>query len=95
MKRHALGFVCSVAVALAAGPVPAFASGEATRVGDVDTTFRVVGRNDKIVVDRYDDPRVDGVSCYLSRANPAACPRPSGWPPTQAGFPSPAARLGR
>ena len=26
------------------------------------------GRNDKIVVDRYDDPKVSGVSCYLSRA---------------------------
>ena len=40
-----------------------------TRVGDVSTTFRVVGPNDKIVVDRYDDPKVDGVSCYVSRAD--------------------------
>ena len=28
----------------------------------------MLGRNDKIVVERYDDPKVDGVSCYLSRA---------------------------
>ena len=41
---------------------------EATRVGQVDTTFKLLGRNDRIVVDRYDDPRVDGVSCYVSRA---------------------------
>ncbi len=41
---------------------------DATRVGEVDTTFRLVGRNDRIVIDRYDDPRVDGVSCYVSRA---------------------------
>ena len=34
----------------------------------MDTTFRLVGRNDRVVVDRYDDPRVDGVSCYVSRA---------------------------
>jgi CreA protein len=27
-----------------------------------------VGRNDRIVVDRYDDPKALGVSCYLSRA---------------------------
>ncbi len=47
--------------ALAAGDDP-------TRVGDVSTTFRVIGRNDRIVVDRYDDPRVDGISCYVSRA---------------------------
>src|SRR5436305_5522972 len=41
---------------------------DAHRVGDVDTTFRLLGRNDRIVVERYDDPRVDGVSCYMSRA---------------------------
>ena len=38
------------------------------RIGDVSTTFRLLGRNDRIVVDRYDDPRVPGVSCYVSRA---------------------------
>ncbi len=44
------------------------AADDPTRVGDVSTTFRVLGRNDKIVVDRYDDPRVPGASCYVSRA---------------------------
>ena len=39
-----------------------------TRIGAVDITFRLVGRNERVVVDRYDDPRVDGVSCYVSRA---------------------------
>ena len=39
-----------------------------SRVGEVSTTFRVLGRNDKIVVDRYDDPAVNNVSCYVSRA---------------------------
>jgi len=48
--------------------VPATAAAQSTRVGEVSTTFRLLGRNDKIVVDRYDDPRVDGVSCYMSRA---------------------------
>ena len=47
---------------------PALAkSGDPTRIGKVNTTFRLTG-DDKIVVDRYDDPRVDGVSCYMSRA---------------------------
>jgi len=41
---------------------------DAKRIGQVSTTFRLLGRNDRVVVDRYDDPRVDGVSCYLSRA---------------------------
>ena len=47
---------------------PSWAGDGSTRVGTVDTTFRLLGRNDRIVVDRYDDPRVDGVSCYVSRA---------------------------
>ncbi|MCQ8279562.1 CreA family protein [Acetobacteraceae bacterium KSS8] len=38
------------------------------RIGSVDTTFRVLGRNDRIAVDRYDDPDVPGISCYLSHA---------------------------
>jgi CreA protein len=50
---------CSAGAALAdSGP---------TTIGHVNTTFRLTG-SDQIVVDRYDDPRVDGVSCYVSRA---------------------------
>src|ERR1700723_1691110 len=39
-----------------------------TRVDSINTNFRWLGPDDKIIVERYDDPRVDGVSCYLSRA---------------------------
>ena len=46
----------------------AIAAPDPTRIGAVSTTFKLLGRNDRIVVDRYDDPRVDGVSCYMSRA---------------------------
>ena len=42
---------------------------DATRIGAVSTTFRLIGANDEIVVDRYDDPKVDGVSCYMSHAS--------------------------
>ena len=56
-----------IGLLLASGSAaPALA--DATRIGQVDTTFKLVGRNDRIVVDRYDDPRVQGVSCYVSRA---------------------------
>lgn len=55
--------------ALSCVPLAAHAAdGDGTRVGTVDTTFRLVGRNDRIAIDRYDDPKVDGVSCYVSRA---------------------------
>ena len=53
---------------LLSAPVLAHAAEDPARIGAVSTTFRVVGRNDRIVVDRYDDPKVSGVSCYLSRA---------------------------
>jgi CreA protein len=39
-----------------------------TRIGGVDTTFRLLGSNDRVVIDRYDDPDVPNVSCYVSRA---------------------------
>ena len=38
------------------------------RVGEVSTTFRVMGPNDKVVIDRFDDPKVENASCYVSRA---------------------------
>src|ERR1700731_1073393 len=39
-----------------------------TRIDAINTNFRWLGPDDKIVVDRYDDPKVANVSCYLSRA---------------------------
>ena len=66
-RRHA--FALPLCAALLAVPGHAGAADPVqTRIGDVSTTFRVLGRNDKIVVDRYDDPAVNNVSCYLSRA---------------------------
>jgi len=40
----------------------------AEQVGDVDTAFKLIGPDHKIVVDAYDDPKVNGVTCYVSRA---------------------------
>jgi CreA protein len=55
-----------VAAALLAGmTLPAFGQ---TRIDSINTNFRWLGPDDKIVVDRYDDPKVPNVSCYLSRA---------------------------
>jgi CreA protein len=36
--------------------------------GSVSTKFRFLGPNDKIVVDGFDDPKVEGVACHISRA---------------------------
>jgi CreA protein len=37
-------------------------------IGEVDTVFKLIGPDHKIVVEAYDDPKVSGVTCYLSRA---------------------------
>jgi len=40
----------------------------AESIGEVDTVFKLIGPDHKIVVDAYDDPKVQGVTCYVSRA---------------------------
>ena len=40
----------------------------AEEIGSVSTVFKLLGPNDKIVVEAFDDPKVDGVTCHLSRA---------------------------
>jgi CreA protein len=52
----------ALCAALAAG------AAQAQRVGEVDTVFKLIGPDHKIVVDAYDDPKVAGVACYVSRA---------------------------
>lgn len=44
------------------------ANAQAEQVGEVSTVFKFFGANHKIVVDAYDDPKVKGVTCYVSRA---------------------------
>jgi CreA protein len=36
--------------------------------GSVSTHFRWLGPNDKIVIDSFNDPKVQGVACYIARA---------------------------
>jgi len=54
-------------IALAAAALVATQT-QAQRIGEVDTVFKLIGPDHKIVVDAYDDPKVAGVTCYVSRA---------------------------
>ena len=61
----------AAAVALAA--LTALAGGAAQaataeKIGTVDTAFQWIGRDHDIIVEAYDDPAVQGVTCYVSRA---------------------------
>ena len=40
----------------------------AEEIGSISTVFKLLGPNDKIVIEAFDDPKVDGVTCHLSRA---------------------------
>lgn len=58
MKRTLIAAALFTAVALA----------RAETIGEVSTTFKLIGPNHKVIVEVFDDPKVGGVSCYLSRA---------------------------
>ena len=45
-----------------------FSRPERGTTGSISTNFRWLGPNDKIVVDGFDDPKVKGVACHISRA---------------------------
>lgn len=48
--------------------MPSMVYATSEEIGSVSTTFRAIGANDKIIVQVVDDPVVNGISCYLSRA---------------------------
>ena len=58
--------LCFTVPALLAASVAMTAHAEI--IGDVDTAFKLIGPDHKIVVEAYDDPKVTGVTCYVSRA---------------------------
>lgn len=63
-----LAAACAVA-AVVFGLAPGFAGeAHAEQVGEVSTVWKLIGPDHKVVVEAYDDPRVDGVTCYVSRA---------------------------
>jgi len=62
--QHLSPSAAACAFVLALCTVPALAE----PIGAVDTAFKLIGPDHKIVVDAYDDPKVAGVACYVSRA---------------------------
>jgi len=40
----------------------------AEEIGSVDTAFKLLGSNHRVVVEAFDDPDISGVSCFVSRA---------------------------
>lgn len=49
-------------------PVVLIVSVLAEEVGSVDTKFNLLGPDHKIKIEAFDDPKVHGVACHISRA---------------------------
>ncbi len=64
--------VSPVAVAGALGVLVTFALGpgiaKADEIGCVSTTFRVLGANDKVCIDVFEDKEIPGIACHVSQA---------------------------
>jgi len=50
------------------GFTPPLASARADDLPCVSTTFRFIGKNDRVCVSAFDDPKVPGVACHVSQA---------------------------
>lgn len=56
----------AVVAALSASISPVYADED--EIGSVNTEWKMLGPDHKIVVSAFDDPKVPGVACHLSRA---------------------------
>ena len=45
-----------------------FSRPERGATGEINTKFRLIGPDDKIVIDAFEDPKIEGVTCHVSRA---------------------------
>lgn len=45
-----------------------FGGSDGDRIGSVDTEWKLLGPDHKIVVDGFDDPKISGVACHIARA---------------------------
>lgn len=57
----------SLLIALLLTAAPAFAD-DGRDIGSVDTKWRMVWKDDSIKVSAFEDPKIAGVTCFLSRA---------------------------
>lgn len=66
MKKTAIlkRLVFAAIAAMVALPSAAMAE----EIGHVDTAFKLLGRNHQVTVEAFDDPKVKGVTCFISMA---------------------------
>ena len=55
-------------IAILSSLVLSFTANAQEELGSVTTAWKLLGANHRIVVEVFDDPKVKGISCYISRA---------------------------
>jgi CreA protein len=73
MTRRVAQILGAVLVALATTPAAA------EDIGCVSTTFRFIGKNDRVCVTAFEDPKVPGVACHVSQARTGGIGGTIGW----------------
>jgi CreA protein len=63
----AIVIALALLLVLAGGAWWLFGGPKRGEIGTVSTNFRWLGPNDRIAVDAFDDPKIDGVACHISR----------------------------
>jgi CreA protein len=66
-KIAALAGLCAVLLLLGFA-IWVWSRPERGTTGQISTRFRLLGPDDRIAVDGFDDPKVQGVACHISRA---------------------------
>ena len=67
-KRAAVAGRVTLTALAVAGALAVAPAAIAEPIGEVSTAFKLLGANHKIVVEAFDYPKVEGVSCFVSRA---------------------------
>ena len=62
-RRSILGIITAISLS----SLSFLSHGE--EIGSVDTVFKILGPDHKIVVEAFDDPDVENITCYLSGQN--------------------------
>jgi CreA protein len=65
---HRIGGVGRAAAGLALALGLSHGAARAEEIGEVTTAIKILGANHRIVVEAFDDPKVEGIACFVSRA---------------------------
>jgi CreA protein len=69
-QQWKVALMASILAALVCGPIPALTSCERRPhvIGSVNTEFKLIGPDHKIVIESYDDPKIEGITVFVSKS---------------------------